>query len=78
MRELQSGGVGLRSQAGGLAEGSEVASATTLKAVAAAAIDIDCKALTENTLRIKDIHKMGEDNTMAHPKRDEGDSIGGR
>jgi hypothetical protein len=55
-----------------------VARATASEAVAAAAINIDCKALTESTLRIKDIHVVGEDNPMAHSKRDEEDSIGGR
>jgi hypothetical protein len=55
-----------------------VARAATSEAVAAAAINIDRKALTESTLRIKDIHIVGEGNTMAHPKRDEEDSIGGR
>jgi hypothetical protein len=55
-----------------------VARAAASEAVAAAAINIDRKALTESTLRIKDIHIVGEGNTMAHPKRDEEDSIGGR
>jgi hypothetical protein len=55
-----------------------VARAAASEAVAAAAINIDRKALTESTRRIKDIHIVGEDNTMAHPKRDEEDSIGSK
>jgi hypothetical protein len=55
-----------------------VARGTTSKAVAATAMKIDRKALTENTLLIEDIHIMGKHITRPHPKIDGEDSIGGR